>query len=167
MGRDFTAGDPGVVELDGSGMTLAVACARWNRVITDRLLEGFVQRATTLGVDADAIDVAWVPGAYELPLTASALARTGRYDAVVAIGAVIRGDTPHFDFVAGGVADGLMRVQLDTGVPVVFGVLTTENRRQALVRSAVRGDVVGDDKGAESADVAIEMVTVLRSINRG
>jgi 6,7-dimethyl-8-ribityllumazine synthase len=100
-------------------------------------------------------------------LAASALARTGRYDAVVAIGAVIRGDTAHFDFVAGGAADGLLRVQLDTGVPVVFGVLTTENRRQALVRSTVDGDVEGDDKGAEAAEVAIEMVAVLRAIQAG
>lgn len=167
MGRDFVAVGADQPELDGTGVRIGVACARWNRVITDRLLGGFTARAAALGVDEADVDVAWVPGAFELPLAASALARTGRYDAVVAIGAVIRGDTAHFDFVAGGAADGLLRVQLDTGVPVVFGVLTTENRRQALVRSTVDGDVEGDDKGAEAAEVAIEMVAVLRAIQAG
>ena len=108
-----------------------------------------------------------MPGAFEVPLAAKVMAGTGRYDAVIGIGCVIRGDTAHFEYVAGPAAEGIQSSQLATEVPIIFGVLTTENRRQALVRSVIDGDVVGDNKGAEAADTALEMVAVLDDIRKG
>ena len=108
----------------------------------------------------DDVTVVWVPGAFEIPLAAKTLAETGRVDAVVTLGAVIRGDTAHFDFVAGECARGIQDAQLATGVPIVFGVLTTENLEQALERSDDR-----DNKGEEAAKVALEMVAILRAID--
>jgi 6,7-dimethyl-8-ribityllumazine synthase len=146
-----------------SGIRVGLACAEFNGGITDRLLTGALDALEERGCDlADAI-VAWVPGAFELPVTARALARSGSVDAVICLGAVIRGDTGHYEFVAGECASGLQRVQLDTGVPVIFGVLTTETVDQALVRSE-------DDrtnKGREAADAAVDTVTVLAAIPSG
>lgn len=146
--------------LDGSGMRVAVACGRFNRQVTERLLEGAWRRLEELGVDENAIDIVWVPGAFELPLAARTFAVSGSVDAVVCLGAVIRGETSHYDFVAGECAAGLQRVALDTGVPAVFGVLTTEDFEQALDRSGGKHG----DKGAEAAEVAIEMVNVISRI---
>jgi 6,7-dimethyl-8-ribityllumazine synthase len=137
--------------LDGVGVRVAVVCGRFNDFITGRLLDGAVAALEKYG--APEPTVVWVPGAFEIPLAAQALART--HDAVVCLGAVIRGDTPHFDFVAGECASGLQRVQLDTGVPVVFGVLTTNTVAQAEERL---------DKGFESAEVALEMTALLRGL---
>ncbi len=137
-------------ELDGRGLRVAIVCGRFNDFVTDRLLEGAVSTLKEHGADDPTI--AWVPGAFEIPLAAQHYARRGDVDAVIALGAVIRGDTPHFDFVAGECASGLMRVQLDTGVPCVFGVLTTDSVEQAEERI---------DKGVESAEVAIEMATLV------
>jgi 6,7-dimethyl-8-ribityllumazine synthase len=109
------------------------------------------------------VAVSWVPGAFEIPLAAKAYAASGRYDAVIALGCVIRGETSHFEYVAGPCAEGLMSAQLDTGVPVVFGVLTTENLEQALARS----EPEGDNKGEEAARVAIEMADLLRRVRAG
>jgi len=135
-------------------------CAEFNGGITDRMLSAALDELERQGCDLDATVVAWVPGAFELPLVARGMAATGRVDAVVALGAVIRGDTGHYDFVAGECASGLQRVQLDTGLPVVFGVLTTDTVDQALVRS------LPDDtnKGAEAARTALETVSVLRGL---
>jgi 6,7-dimethyl-8-ribityllumazine synthase len=146
--------------LDGSELRIAIACGRFNSQITERLLDGALRRLDDLGVDDDGIDIAWVPGAFELPMAARTFARSGSVDAVICIGAVIRGETSHYDLIAGECAAGLQRVQLDTGVPVVFGVLTTEDVEQALARS---GGEHGD-KGAESAEVAIEMVNLIARI---
>ncbi|MDA8149225.1 MAG: 6,7-dimethyl-8-ribityllumazine synthase [Actinomycetota bacterium] len=145
-----------------TGIRVAFACAVFNGGITDRLLTGALAELETRGAALADVTVAWVPGAYELPLAARALAAAGA-DAVVALGAVIRGDTGHYDFVAGECAAGLQRVQLDTGVPVVFGVLTTDTVDQALVRSAP------DDtnKGREAAATAVEMVGVLSTLAKG
>lgn len=137
---------------------VALACAKFNGAITERLVEGALAGLKDHGVALDSVTVAWVPGAFELPLAASRLCRT--HDAVIALGAVIRGDTAHFDFVAGECASGLQRVALDTGVPVVFGVLTTDTVAQALQRSAP-GD---GNKGYEAAVVALEMVALLRAL---
>lgn len=142
---------------DGRSRRIAVVCARFNDDITKRLLEGAVTALDRLGVAPVDRTVAWVPGAFELPLAARALAASGTCDAVVCLGAVIRGETSHYDFVAGECAAGLQRVQLDTGVPAVFGVLTTENMAQALERS---GGELGN-KGDESVVTAIEMVNLL------
>jgi 6,7-dimethyl-8-ribityllumazine synthase len=142
-------------ELDGSGLRVAFACGRFNDVITEELLTRARQRLDELGVATGMIDQVWAPGAFELPLVAKALAETGDYDAVITLGAVIRGGTPHFEYVAGECAAGVLRVGLDTGVPVVFGVLTVDTVEQAEERL---------DKGAESAETAIEMAQLLRSI---
>jgi 6,7-dimethyl-8-ribityllumazine synthase len=149
-------------DLDGSGLRIGICCGRFNRHITDRLLEGAWRGLADHGVaEADTI-VVWAPGAYELPLVAQHLVTDWGADAVIALGAVIRGETGHYDFVAGECAAGLQRVQLDTGRPVVFGVLTTENDEQALERSSD-----DDNKGHEGVETAIEMVNLLKSLPGG
>ena len=163
MSKNFRAGETFSGEVDGSGMRVAVVCGRFNDLVTGRLLDGALGGLAIHGVKEDDVAVAWVPGAFEIPLAAKAFASTGRYDAVVALGCVIRGDTAHFEYVAGPCADGIQQAQLDTGVPMVFGVLTTENLEQALSRS----DVEGDNKGEESARVAIEMANLLRRVRDG
>jgi 6,7-dimethyl-8-ribityllumazine synthase len=145
-------------ELDASGMRIAIAVARFNADVTEPLLDG--ARRTLDKYGATDVDVVRVPGAFELPLVARALARSGRADAVICIGAVVRGDTPHFDYVAGECAAGITRVVLDTGVPVIFGVLTVDTREQAIERI---GGKEGH-KGEEAAATAIEMVALLRAI---
>lgn len=148
--------------LDGTGLRVAIACSRFNDVVVTRLLEGARDALVRHGVaDAD-IDVAWVPGAWELPVVVRALAETGRYQAVIALGAVIRGATYHFEVVAGQSASGLARVALDTGVPVLDGVLTVDTLEQAVERA---GSKAGN-KGAEAAVGAIEMADLLRRIAR-
>jgi 6,7-dimethyl-8-ribityllumazine synthase len=147
-------------KLDGHGLRVAIACGRFNDVITDRLLHGARRRLDELDVAGGMIDEVWAPGAFELPLVAKALAESGRYDAVITLGAVIRGGTPHFEYVAGECAAGVLRVGLDTGVPVVFGVLTVDTVEQAEERSV---DGPGN-KGVESAETAVEMVSILRTI---
>lgn len=141
------------------GLRAGFACAEFNGAITDRLLTGALDVLEASGGDLAHSVVAWAPGAFELPLVALHLARSGSVDAVIALGAVIRGETGHYEFVAGQCAAGLQRVQLDTGVPVVFGVLTTETVGQALARSD--GE---DNKGREAAECALAMVTVLEGL---
>ncbi|HVX21765.1 MAG TPA: 6,7-dimethyl-8-ribityllumazine synthase [Acidimicrobiales bacterium] len=143
----------------GQGLRVAVACGLFNGGITWRLLDGALAGLADCGVDRADVKVAWAPGAFELPLVARALATGGAVDAVICLGAVIRGDTGHYDFVAGQCAAGLQRVQLDTGLPVVFGVLTTDTVDQALERSLPDHT----NKGRESAATAVEMVRLLRS----
>jgi 6,7-dimethyl-8-ribityllumazine synthase len=144
-------------ELDGTGLRVAFACGRFNDVITERLLDAARARLTEVGVQADDVTEVWAPGAFELPLVAKALAESGRHDAVITLGAVIRGGTPHFEYVAGECASGVLRVGLDTGVPVVFGVLTVDTVEQAMERSAE-----GSNKGTESAETAVEMAMILK-----
>ena len=142
--------------LDASGMRIAIVAGRFNDHVTKLLLEGALDTLRDLGLDD--VGVWWVPGAFEIPLAAQALLEHN--DAVVCVGAVIRGDTPHFDYVAGECAAGIRRVSLDTGKPVVFGVLTVDTLDQALARAG------GDEghKGAEAARAAVEMVSLLRRI---
>jgi len=140
---------------------LAAVCAQFNGGVTARLLDGVLRALDDFGPGAASATVAWVPGAFELPLAAQRLAESGMVDAVVALGAVIRGDTPHFDYVAGPCADGLTRVALDSGVPVVFGVLTTDTVAQALERCA-DGPA---NKGYEAACTALQMVGLLARID--
>lgn len=146
--------------LDASGLRLAVVVARFNELITERLLQGALDTAREHGVSDHNLDVAWVPGAYELPLAARALADTGRYDAIACVGAVIRGETPHFDFVAGEAARGIADVAADYGLPVAFGVITSDTVEQAQARA---GGAVGN-KGREAMLAAIEMATLLPAI---
>lgn len=166
MGVDYTAGSRSG-PASGAGRRIGVVTARWNDAITTRLLRGALEHLSAAGVADDDVEQHWVPGAFEVTLGVRALAATGRVDGVVALGCVIRGDTAHFDYVAGPTAEGLLRVQNDTGVPVGFGVLTVEDRRQALVRSVVDDDVVGDNKGAEAAATVLEMIEVLERILGG
>jgi 6,7-dimethyl-8-ribityllumazine synthase len=144
--------------LDATGMRFAVAVARFNRDITEALLEG--AETALRKHDADDVTVAWVPGAFELPLVAKRLAVSGEVDAVICLGAVIRGETAHFEYVAGEAASGITRAALDTGVPVIFGVLTVDTREQAFDRI---GGKEGH-KGEEAALTAIEMVSLLRAL---
>jgi 6,7-dimethyl-8-ribityllumazine synthase len=146
-------------EHNGTGLRVGVAGALFNGGVTLRLLNGALDSLGEAGTDRRDITVAWVPGAFELPLVARAFATAGKVDAVLCFGAVIRGDTGHYDFVAGECASGIQRVQLDTGVPVVFGVLTTETLDQALERS----EPDEGNKGREAALTGIEMVRLLRS----
>jgi 6,7-dimethyl-8-ribityllumazine synthase len=142
---------------DGSGRRIAVVAARFNEMITGKLVEGALAGLAKHRVDADAVDVAWVPGAFEIPLVASRMARSGRYAAVVCLGAVIRGDTAHFDLVANESARGIAQVALDTGVPVIFEVLATDDLAQAEARA---GGAHGN-KGWEAAEAALEMAWLL------
>jgi 6,7-dimethyl-8-ribityllumazine synthase len=164
MGVDFRSTEAADVTVDGTGRRVGIVCARWNDVITRRMLRGVYDELGGAGVAADDVELVWVPGAFEIPLAAKTMAATGRHDAVIALGCVIRGDTAHFEYVAGPAAEGILAAQLDTGVPIIFGVLTVESRRQALVRSVVDGDVVGDNKGAEAAATALEMIQALEQI---
>jgi 6,7-dimethyl-8-ribityllumazine synthase len=148
--------------LDAGGMRVAVVASRFNDDVTKLLLEGARQALAGMGLDPDSVPVVWVPGAFEIPLVAKQLAESEELDAVICVGAVIRGDTPHFDFVAGECAAGISRVALDTGVPIAFGVLTTDDREQAFARA---GGAEGD-KGAEAAATAVDMVDLLRQLGK-
>lgn len=147
-------------DLSGAGLRVAIVAGRFNDTITQRLLDGATDGLRRHGVDAESIDVAWAPGAFELPLVAARLARSGHYDAVITLGAVIRGATGHYDVVASQCAAGVQRASLDTDVPIVFGVLTTESIEQAVERSGTKAG----NKGFEAAATAIEMANLLAAL---
>lgn len=146
----------------GNDMSIAVVAGRFNHFIVDELVSGARDALARQGIDESRQALVWVPGAFEIPLAADRLAASGKYDAVIALGAVIRGGTPHFDFVAGECASGLTRVSLDHGVPVTFGVLTTDTVEQALERAGT-GE---GNKGYDAAMTAIEMVETLRAVDQ-
>jgi 6,7-dimethyl-8-ribityllumazine synthase len=139
----------------------AVVVARFNELITDRLLSGALAGFERHGIGQDSVDVACVPGSFEIPLVAKKLAASGRYAAIVCLGAVVRGETPHFEHVANQAAAGVARASYDTGVPVIFGVLTTDTVEQALDRAGVKSG----NKGYEAAVDAIELADLLRQID--
>lgn len=147
---------------DASGLAFAIVVARFNHRVSVQLLESCARTLETRGAQPEDVHVAWVPGAFEIPVAARALAQTGRYDALVALGAVIRGDTAHFDYVCRAVTDGVRDVSRETGVPVAFGVLTTGDAEQALARAG--GD--HGDKGEEAALVAIEMAHLCAGLSK-
>ncbi len=149
------------VEMNGQGLRIAIAVARFNEIITKRLLDGAVDTLVRYGVRDSDITVAWVPGSFELPVVAKEFAKTARYDAVICLGAVIRGETTHYDMVAGQASGGTGSVGMETGVPTVFGVLTTENMEQALNRAGGKSG----NMGANSAIAAIETARVIEAIN--
>jgi len=151
-----------VGEVRGEGVHVGIAAARFNGRVTQLLLDGALERLRAAGVEQSNLTVVWAPGAFELPLLAQTLADGGA-DAVICLGAVIRGETAHFDFVAGECAAGIQRAALDADVPVIFGVLTTDTLEQALARA---GGEHGN-KGADSAEAALEMVDLLRQLARG
>jgi len=148
------------VKKPGNDMNIAVVASRFNQFIVDQLLAGAQDALDRMGIEKSRQALVWVPGAFELPLLAKQLASSGRYDAVIALGAVIRGGTPHFDYVAGECAGGLARVSLDHGIPVTFGVLTTDTIEQALERAGT-GE---GNKGFDVAMTAIEMVEISRAL---
>ena len=139
------------------GMKVGIVASRFNEIIVNKLLSGAVDGLVRHGVEDQNITAAWVPGAFEIPVTASKMAQSGRYDAVICVGAVIRGDTSHYDYVCNEVSKGVAQVGLATGVPVLFGVITTENIEQAIARA---GSKAGN-KGYDCALSAIEMVNLL------
>ena len=146
--------------LDARGLKFAIVVSRFNAFITDRLLTGAQDALTRSGADPGDVEVVRVPGSWELPLTVQTLAKQRRHDAIIALGAVIRGETAHFDYVAGEAASGLARVPLDTGIPVAFGVLTTNTVEQAIDRAGGKSG----NKGFDAAMTAIEMARLLRSL---
>jgi 6,7-dimethyl-8-ribityllumazine synthase len=145
---------------DGAGLRVAIVVARWNGFITRKLLEGAVSTLRESGVHDDDIATAWVPGSFEVPTASKWAAESGKFDAVIALGCVIRGETAHFEYVAGGAAEGILEVSMQTGVPVIFGVLTTENVEQAQQRI---GGKEGH-KGEEAARTAIEMARLREAL---
>ena len=149
--------------LSAGGKSFGIVAARFNDFIVKSLLEGALDAVRRHGGDGEAVDVVWVPGAYEIPLAAREMALTGRYDAVVCLGAVIRGSTAHFEYVANGAASGISAVALETGVPTIFGVITTETIEQAIERA---GTKMGN-KGFEAAASAIEMADLMPRIKQG
>ncbi len=147
-------------KMDATGQRYGLVVSQFNRLVTERLQSGAIDTLCRHGVDEDAIDVVLVPGAYDIPLFAQKLATSGRYDALICLGAVIKGETPHFDYIAAAMTQGIKEIMLSQGLPITFGVLTTESVEQALDRAGAK---LGN-KGAEAALAAIEMVNTLKEL---
>ena len=144
----------------GKGLKFGLVVSRFNEFLTKKLLEGAQDALLRHGVSQDDIEIAWVPGAFEIPLIAQKLAHTKRYDAVICLGAIVRGETPHFEYIATQVSRDISKVGLDTGLPVVYGVITADTLEQAIERAGTKQG----NKGFEAAVNAIEMANLLRSI---
>ncbi|MBV6683456.1 6,7-dimethyl-8-ribityllumazine synthase [Bacillus sp. JRC01] len=149
--------------LVGTGLKVAIVVSRFNEFITSKLLGGAVDALKRHGVEEADVSVTWVPGAFEIPMIAKKLARTGNYDAVITLGTVIRGATPHFEYVSGEVAKGVANLGMQEEIPVIFGVLTTDTIEQAIERAGTKAG----NKGWEAAVSAIEMANLIRSIEQG
>ncbi len=143
------------------GAKIGIVVARFNEFITSKLLSGAVDCLTRHDIEEDSIDVAWVPGAFEIPLIASKMAKSGKYDAVICLGAVIRGSTSHYDYVCNEVSKGIASVSLNSDIPVMFGVVTTENIEQAIERAGTKAG----NKGYDCAMGAIEMISLIKEID--
>ncbi|GAB2558501.1 6,7-dimethyl-8-ribityllumazine synthase [Gracilibacillus alcaliphilus] len=154
MGQTFEG------NLVGTGLKVGIVVGRFNEFITGKLLSGAEDALRRHGVAEADVDVAWVPGAFEIPLVAKKLAEAGKYDAVITLGTVIRGSTPHFDYVSNEVSKGVAGVSMEAGIPVIFGVLTTDTIEQAIERAGTKAG----NKGAEAATAAIEMANLLKDI---
>ncbi|MED1490249.1 6,7-dimethyl-8-ribityllumazine synthase [Bacillus smithii] len=148
--------------LVGTGLKIGIVVSRFNEFITSKLVSGAEDALVRHGVNQDDIEVAWVPGAFEIPLIAKKMAESGRYDAVIALGTVIRGATAHFDYVSSEATKGVAQASLQTEVPVIFGILTTETIEQAIERAGTKAG----NKGAEAAVSAIEMANLLKQLNQ-
>lgn len=149
-------------QLIGTGLKVGIVVGRFNEFITSKLLGGALDGLKRHGVEEDNVDIAWVPGAFELPLISKKLVNTGKYDAVIGLGTVIRGSTTHYDYVCNEAAKGMASVSLETGVPVIFGLLTTENIEQAIERAGTKSG----NKGYEAAVSAIEMANLGKLIEQ-
>ena len=147
-------------KLVAKGIRVGIVAARFNEFITSKLLSGAMDGLVRHDVQEEDIHVAWVPGAFEIPLIASKMAKSGKYDAVICLGAVIRGSTSHYDYVCAEVSKGIAQTSLETGVPVLFGVLTTDTIEQAIERAGTKAG----NKGADCAQSAIEMINLLRAL---
>lgn len=146
--------------LDATGLKFGIVIARFNEFISGKLLAGCLDGLKRHGAIEENLEIAWSPGSFEIPLLAKKMAETGKYDAIICLGAVIRGATPHFDYVSAEVSKGVAHVGLDSGVPVIFGVLTTDNIEQAIERAGTKSG----NKGFDAAMAAIEMANVLKKI---
>lgn len=146
--------------LSGVGKRFAIVVARFNELLTKKLLEGAQERLERLGVKPDEIDVVWVPGAFEIPLAAQRLAQTKKYDGIICLGAIIKGDTPHFDYIATETTKGIAQVALASGVPLGFGIITAETLEQAIERAGIKRM----NKGAQAAEAVIEMTNLFDQI---
>jgi 6,7-dimethyl-8-ribityllumazine synthase len=147
--------------LNGSGRTFALVASRYSRIISDQLVRGALECLTQHGCDPESVEVFWVPGSFELPLIAKKVAASGRFDGVIGLGCVIRGQTPHFDYIAKEVAQGLSRVSWETGVPTIFGVITADTMEQAIERAGIKTS----GRGWEAALSALEMADLLRGLD--
>ena len=145
---------------DAAGIRISLVVSRYNEFVTSRLLAGAVEVLTKAGIGEEGIEVVWVPGAFEIPLVARRLARSGRFDAVICLGAVIRGETPHFEYISREASRGIAQASLDSDLPVIFGVLTTDTVEQAMERAGAPER----NRGAEAAHTAIEMASLLRKL---
>ena len=148
------------IDMNGNGLKIAIVSARFNEIVTRQLMLGAVETLDRYGVDDDDISIAWVPGSFELPVVAKAFAESGKYDAIICLGAVIRGETDHYNMVANQASSGIASVGRETGVPTIFGVLTTENMDQAINRSGGKSG----NLGSNSAGAAVETALLIKSI---
>lgn len=146
-------------KLTAEGLKFGIVVSRFNEFITGKLLAGAMDAINRHGANTDEVEVAWVPGTFEIPIIAQKMAKSGKYDAVICLGAVIRGATPHFDFIAGEVTKGIAQVGMSSGVPTIFGVITTDTIEQAIERAGTKAG----NKGFDAAEAAIEMANLLRS----
>lgn len=146
--------------LIGTGLKIGIVVSRFNEFITSKLLSGAIDALTRHGVNENDIEIAWVPGSFEIPITADKMASSRKYDAIICLGALIRGSTPHFDYIAAETSKGIAQVGLKTGIPTIFGVITTDNIEQAIERA---GTKVGN-KGADAAVAAIEMANLFKQL---
>ncbi|WP_026486888.1 6,7-dimethyl-8-ribityllumazine synthase [Caldanaerobius polysaccharolyticus] len=149
-------------KLVGSGKKFGIVISRFNEFITSKLLSGAIDALTRHGVNESDIQIVWTPGSFEIPLIAKKMAQSKKYDAIICLGAVIRGETPHFDYVAAEVSKGIAKISLDTGIPVIFGVLTTDTIDQAISRAGTKSG----NKGFEAAVAAIEMANLCELLER-
>ena len=147
-------------QMNANGFRFAIVVSRWNDFLTSKLLDGALDALESTGADENAIEVFKVPGSFELPLTSLKAAQSGNFDAVIALGVVIRGETSHFDYVAGQAASGIAQAGLQSGIPVIFGVVTTENVEQAINRAGVKSG----NKGYEAAMAAVEVVNLYKQM---
>jgi len=146
--------------LIGTGLKIGIVTSRFNELLSSRLLSGAMDALTRHGIDESDIDVAWVPGAFEIPLVARRMADAGRYDAIIALGVIIRGGTPHFEYVAAEVSKGVAATSLESGIPVMFGIITADTIEQAVERAGTKSG----NKGWAAAEGAIEMANLLRAV---
>jgi len=151
------------IEVNGSGLCVAIVVARFNEFVTRRLLEGALDTLTRNGVADSDISISWVPGSFELPVIAKSYGQTGRFDAVICLGAVIKGETDHYEMVAGQAAAGISAAGRETGIPTIFGVLTTDNMEQAINRAGGKSG----NLGSNSAEAAIETARLIQAIKTG